>query len=603
MEFAGEIPGVWIQMLGEFKVVVGTQTNLKPKFRSRTAEQLLSLLALRLGRTLPRFEARDILWPESDGDRQSQNLRRALADIRAPLSQSGHDPQIVCSDADRLWLDPDCVQTDVHRFKLLTNSGLEGVDEENQLMSAVELYVGPLLPSVENAWVEPLRKDLEERFAQAVERLILILLQNQSHDEALRVGRRAVIAAPLREDIHIALMRAYASAGLRSQAICQFEDLESILDAHWGEPPSPASRDAFEMLDRTVVTRSSRRADVQPSIRQAGGGAIQSSSPFYVVRECDHSLKTCIRHGEGTILVQGPRQVGKTSLLGRVFNTPDLDGRAFVLTDFQVLNRNQLASADLLYRALACGLAMQLGVHLDIESAWNSWLGSNMNLDNVVESILKQVDRDVVWAIDEADRLYGTDLADDFFGLVRSWHNRRALVSSSVFQRLSLVVSYATEAHLFIQDFNQSPFNIGVRIPVRDFNFDEIRELYLRYGAKPSDDDVAKLLEITGGQPYLARKALDAHLLDGIELSTLSESAASDHGPFAEHIRRLVSTVSRDSEMMDEVIRFLKNQPFENPKTPVKLVAGGMLFWRQNGNLDVRVPAYRTALLRHLCGT
>ena len=72
---------VSIRMLGGFQVEVAGQTGPQ-KFRSHTAERLLALLALKLGRESSKGDFLDLLWPDSDGDRQSQNLRRALTDIR-----------------------------------------------------------------------------------------------------------------------------------------------------------------------------------------------------------------------------------------------------------------------------------------------------------------------------------------------------------------------------------------------------------------------------------------------------------------------------------------------------------------------------------------
>ena len=44
----------------------------------------------------------------------------------------------------------------------------------------------------------------------------------------------------------------------------------------------------------------------------------------------------------------------------------------------------------------------------------------------------------------------------EVFGLFRSWHNRRSLEPASPLSRLTLAIAYATEAHLFITDVNQS---------------------------------------------------------------------------------------------------------------------------------------------------
>jgi DNA-binding SARP family transcriptional activator len=595
---------VWIQLLGEFRVVLDHGTTEPQKFRSRTAERLLASLALRLGHTVFKGELLEALWPDSDGDRQAQNLRRALSDVRQVLEEDPRSSIVVRSQGDRLWLDANCVHTDVERFKRLTDAGLSGNDQEENLRAALALYGGPLLANQEEPWVQVHRMELEERFGQSVEQMITLLLRAENYDEALRIGRQAVIAAPLREDVHMALTSAYASAGLRSEAIRQFEELEVLLSDHWGEAPSPGSVQAFEALwsGLGVPTRGDV-AKAETPTSESSGGAVPIGSPFYVVRDCDQILKRAIARREGTVLVHGARQVGKTSLLYRVLSEARASGVNVAIADFQVLSRSQLTNADSFCRALAYGFATQLGVKLDLPEMWNEWIGPNSNLHAVVESALRQVDGPVVWAMDEADRLFGSEFADDFFGLVRSWHNLRAMDATGPFSRLTLVVSYATEAHLFIQDVNQSPFNVGIRVAVRDFDEGETQELSLRYGADLSPKDILRIWKLTGGQPFLTRKVLDSIVHEGATIESLQTDVLLEDGPFGEHLRRLLFVTSRDEQTKAEVVRFLRHQPFLDPKTPLRLLAGGMLIRRRSEQLDFRVPAYREFLNRYLLGS
>jgi DNA-binding SARP family transcriptional activator/GTPase SAR1 family protein len=598
-----EAPGIWIQLLGEFRVTLRESPEVLQKFRSRTAERLLASLALRLGHTVSKGELTDALWPESDGDRQSQNLRKALSDVRQVLETGPRAFVVVRGQGDRLWLDETHVETDVHKFKRLTDAGLEGNESEDKLRAALRLYAGPLLTGNDEPWLQVHRMELEERFGQAVEVMIALLLRLEKHEEALRIGRQAVVAAPLREDVHIALTRAYASAGLRSEAIRQFEELESILDNHWGETPSTKSVRLFEALWTEPADREPDASRDQKDVScELAGGAVPAQSPFYIVRECDAVLKRSIGRSEGTILIHGPRQVGKTSLMYRVLNDRRVRKTRVVITDYQVLSRSQLASADSFSRALAYGFASQLGVRLNLPEIWNEWISPNTNLHAAVEAVLLQVQGPVVWAMDEADRLFGSEFADDFFGLVRSWHNLRAMDADGPFGRLTLLISYATEAHLFIEDINQSPFNVGVRIPIKDFDERETAELGRRYGIELPANELRSIWGLTGGQPFLTRKAFDALVHEGIDVKVLRSVARNEDGPFGEHLRRLLFVASRDQQMKDEVIRFLEDKPFLDPKTPLRLIAGGMLIRKPGGELDFRVPIYREFLTRFLLG-
>ena len=79
-------------------------------------------------------------------------------------------------------------------------------------------------------------------------------------------------------------------------------------------------------------------------------------------------------------------------------------------------------------------------------------------------------DEPILLAMDEIDRLQVTPFHSDFFGLIRSWHNMRA--SRPVWDNLSVVMAISTEPYLLIADLNQSPFNVGQLLYLKDFDRD-----------------------------------------------------------------------------------------------------------------------------------
>lgn len=577
---------VTITLFGGLVVRRGEES---PKFRSRSVERMLSRLALRLGRKVPKTELADLLWPDSDGDRQAQNLRRAISDLRQALDPSMPDAWLQ-SDPGHLWLSEDGIDLDVARFRHLVTSRLDDVDGGGALEEAIALYVGPLLADDDDPSLGVYRLELEELFAQATDRLISRLLSHEKHEEALRLGRQAVTVAPLREDVHVALIRAYASAGLHSEAIRQYEELERLLDEHFGEAPSQRSLDALGEKRPKPSSNPQAATPLAPTPQGAG---------YYVERESDRLMRRALAAGEGTILIHGPRQVGKTSLLARALNQVRSGDARAVITDFQVLSKSQLVGAEVFCKCLAAGFALQLGLDYDADAAWNPWLGPNSNLDMAVAHLLSQSEGKVVWAMDEADRLFGTDFADDFYGLVRSWHNRRALEPHGPFSRLALVISYSIEAHLFIQDIHQSPFNVGLRIPIKDFGLAETAELSSRYAISLSPDDLGRLHELTGGQPFLSRRAMEC-LAEGLHsLESLAATASDEDGPFGDHLRRLGHLIEQDESNSGQVLNFLRGEPIENRKALVRLMASGVLCRHAEG-IRFRVPLYREYLLRLL---
>src|SRR4029434_1802258 len=116
------------------------------------------------------------------------------------------------------------------------------------------------------------------------------------------------------------------------------------------------------------------------------------------------------------------------------------------------------------------------------EQVWNPHLGPSSNFERYLRrEALAEAAPPLVWGLDEVDRLSTCDFGSGVFGLFRSWHNKRALDPQGPWQQLTLAIAYATEAHLFITDLNQSPFNVGTRLALEDFNFEQVAELNRRY--------------------------------------------------------------------------------------------------------------------------
>ena len=119
--------------------------------------------------------------------------------------------------------------------------------------------------------------------------------------------------------------------------------------------------------------------------------------------------------------------------------------------------------------------ALQLKVGLD--DHWRDRNGDNLNFENyLVDVALPHVGGPLVWCVDEADRLFSTSFHSQVFGLFRAWYNARSYEPEGSWANLTLVIAYATEAHLFITDLHQSPFNVGTKITLVDFTPEQVAE-------------------------------------------------------------------------------------------------------------------------------
>jgi len=336
------------------------------------------------------------------------------------------------------------------------------------------------------------------------------------------------------------------------------------------------------------------------------GGAVSSESPLYIERQADRDLRSMLERGESTTLIRGPRQTGKTSLLAKGIRMARESGWFACVSDFQRLGSNLYDSEDEFYRKLAADLSKQMFSTNGTAVSWD-WdpdYGPTANLDEFVRSMVWQSSTRVIWLMDEADSVFPTQFSDSFFALVRSWHNASALLSEEIWSRFSVVIAYATEAHLFIQDLNQSPFNVGARIDLNGFSLRQTEELNDRYGCPLRGiDQIAQLFELLDGQPYLTRIAFDQLVKTGGNLRGLTASADQEDGPFGDHLRRLLVSVSQLTTVRDTVRRVLANEFVEPSPEVSRLVAAGILVKNSAGNHVIRCRLYRRYLERHLATT
>jgi len=332
------------------------------------------------------------------------------------------------------------------------------------------------------------------------------------------------------------------------------------------------------------------------------GGAISEDSPFYIERSTDPEFLQAIRNKESIVLVKGPRQMGKTSLIGRGAKLVKELGWRHATTDFQKLSTAQLSSEETFYKVLAATVARQLKFQYDWDSEWLDVFGPNMNMDNFIRAALEASDVPLVWFMDEADKLFGLSCASDFFGLVRSWHNSRATEPGGPWDRFTVVIGYATEAHLFIQDLNQSPFNVGRQLPLQLFTLEQTSDLNRRHGSPLTAAEVSEMQNLLGGQPFLTRRAFDVLARKNMDFPTLMHTADRDDGPFGDHLKRMLISVSQLPEVLQAMRASLDSPKISDSEGYHRLLAAGIVQQGSDNKVTYRNALYPRYLALHVKG-
>ena len=341
----------------------------------------------------------------------------------------------------------------------------------------------------------------------------------------------------------------------------------------------------------------------EAKVLETVGGAVPLDSPFYVARQVDEPFYQAIRDQVSIVLLRGARQMGKTSLLARGLQVARQASHRVIVTDFQKFNRTAFESSERLYLAMANSIAEQLDLDQFPEDVWDSRRSPNANLERYLrKAVFDSIEEHIVWGMDEIDQLFGHDFSSEVFGMFRSWHNNRALDPGGRWSRLTLVMAYSTEAHLMVTDLNQSPFNVGTRLALKDFSLDQVSRLETAYGLGLSVKDKESLFNLVQGHPFLTRLALHAVAADGMSLEAILAGATSDDSLFSDHLRRLLLLLARDEELVAGVKEVLSEGRCRSALSLHRLRGAGLVRAGETARLKLGCELYTQYLKRELLG-
>jgi DNA-binding SARP family transcriptional activator len=583
------------------------------RFRTQKTGLLLAYLAYYRHRAHPRASLVELLWPGSEPHAGRSTLSRELSWLRDRLEPPGVPySAILVADRFSARLNPDSVTTDVAEFEAALSTAAQArgsAEQVRALAQAVDLYRGELLAGYYESWIMGEQERLAELYFQALRRLLTGLEEAGDLEQAVAYARQGVRLDPLREEAQRDLMRLLAAVGQPAAALRQYRELERLLSGELGATPVAATCDLARAIeaamkqDREAAASASTSPPAVPRERlESVGGATPLESAFYVVRPTDSEFRAAIEARDSIVLVKGARETGKSSLLARGLQAAREAGAQVVLTDFQALGPDHLASAETFYLTLAHWMAVQLELDALPREVWDAGCGPSINFQLYLRrQVLGKVDVPLVWGLDEVDRLCACEFGNEVFGLFRSWHNARSLDPTGPWSRLTLAMAYATEAHMLVADLNQSPFNVGTRLTLEDFTLAQVTDLNRRYGGPLANEaEIGRFFRLVGGQPYLVRRGLHEMAANGLPIASLEAQAGRETGPFANHLHRLLASLVPDTALCDVVRTVMRGGPCPTDESFYRLRSAGVLVGESPGDARPRCTLYAAYLERHL---
>ncbi|MFN8516764.1 MAG: tetratricopeptide repeat protein [Chloroflexia bacterium] len=253
-----------INLLGGFRVVVGSCEIPSAAWRLRKAAHLLKLLALAPGQSLHREQLLDALWPDLEPAAAARNLRYALHVARGVLEAAPASlPRALHVEGDRIVLRPaGPLLVDVAAF-LSAAAAARRAPTPAAYEAALARYPDDLLPEDRyEDWAAGPRENLRETHLALLGALAGLHEASGALLPAIAVLERLTEREPLDDEAQVRLMRLLALTGQRGRALRQYARLRDALHRDLDAAPGP---EALQLYAAILARRFSDPAADSPN--------------------------------------------------------------------------------------------------------------------------------------------------------------------------------------------------------------------------------------------------------------------------------------------------------------------------------------------------
>ncbi|WP_286862868.1 MULTISPECIES: AAA-like domain-containing protein [Sphingobacterium] len=246
---------------------------------------------------------------------------------------------------------------------------------------------------------------------------------------------------------------------------------------------------------------------------------------LYVERSADRQVENIIQEmgRPGYVLVS--RQMGKTNLLLNARRKFTNENDKFVYVDLSNLFYDELTCfRNIIDLAIETNLDAFSSTDLEIENfrLKFSHLPPQKQHEGELRILLKAIKGKLIIVLDEIDALTKTDYSDQIFSQIRSIYFARA--NYEEFDRLTYLLSGVVEPSDLIKNPKISPFNIGEKIFLNDFNKSEYQEFLKKAGLGHLSDGIQERVYYwANGNPRLTWDLLSLIEGNDAEISEIME--------------------------------------------------------------------------------
>jgi hypothetical protein len=147
---------------------------------------------------------------------------------------------------------------------------------------------------------------------------------------------------------------------------------------------------------------------------------------------------------------------------------------------------------------------------------------------------------------------------------------------------------------LLIDDYRQSPFNVGLRIQQEDFTLQQVTDLNKRHNSPLKEGELTEMMTLLGGHPYLTRQALYSIVDNKISWLEFQKNILDDPGPFSSHLHFYLWQLRDRPDLVSGMKEAIKKNTCSDEKVLYRLAAAGLLNELPDDKCAVRCGLYES---------
>lgn len=247
------IPSVLeIHLLGPFRVAVDGTPISGQVWTRRKPALLIKLLALQPHHQLHREQLMEVLWPNAEPEAAANNLHKVIHQARRalePALASAADSHFILTQGQRVLLrSPGRLVIDSEDFDRLATDAVKNGDV-NAHEEALAIYKGDLLvEDLYEDWVAVRREQFRDQRLQLIASLAALHEQRGEYPLSVERLKELLICDATNEVAHRNLIRLFALAGNKHQALRQYQLCREILRRELDAEPEPATSELYEQI-------------------------------------------------------------------------------------------------------------------------------------------------------------------------------------------------------------------------------------------------------------------------------------------------------------------------------------------------------------------